>query len=357
MPNTNQAILTNGKSIYGGFIGNSWTINEVFSGFELNWKMVFNKYDLDFVFLYTPDIGAVSYSFYGRDSSGDLGQRSKAPVVTPDGKYFIIDYDLCFLTSDVAYLGNINNFVIGTERGTGTSAAINSAGTSYIKVEYGKNFYVGPLCGLHYYTSAFPINTPNVIKNIGTNFSGLKVGVTTSENGIWISNNMAKTWSQSSASTAINWNEIVMSDDGNFMVASSTGNKIYTSLDGGLTWQVTTSSPDANWSSLSMSSNGQVIVAIAQNTITLTNSIYMSKDYGNSWQQVNPGGSMPLNGWKTVFITASGNKIRALNQNGKLWELKSSGIQGGSFDSITLQYNGDNTWSITNMTGNNLRNY
>ena len=167
---------------------------------------------------------------------------------------------------------------------------------------------------------------------------------------------MAKTWSQSSASTAINWNEIAISDDGNFMVASSTGNKIYTSLDGGLTWQVT-STPDANWSSLSMSSNGQVIVAIAQNTITLTNSIYMSKDYGNSWQQVNPGGGMPLNGWITVFVTASGNKIYADNENGQSWQLKSSGIQGGSFDSITLQYNGDNTWSITNMTGNNLRNY
>jgi hypothetical protein len=106
-----------------------------------------------------------------------------------------------------------------------------------------------------------------------------------------------------------------------------------------------------------MTSNGQVITAIAQNPNTLTNSIYMSKDYGNSWQQVNPGGSMPLNGWKTVFITASGNKIYADNENGQLWELKSSGIQGGSFDSITLQYNGDNTWSITNMTGNNLRNY
>ena len=302
-------------------------------------------------------MGQLAYWFFGSGGSGLFGTPRNVPVITSDGKYFILNNEECRLTSDVA-VSTTNQYIrVVIDNSTiGTSLAVNSAGTTYIRVGSGKKFFVGPLCGPYSYTINFPLFTDNIIKNIGTNFSGLKVAVTTSADGIWISNNMAKTWSQSSASTAINWNEIVISDDGNFMVASSTGNKIYTSLDGGLTWQAT-SSPDANWSSLSMTSNGQVITAIAQNPNTLTNSIYMSKDYGNSWQQVNPGGSMPLNGWKTVFITASGNKIYADNENGQLWELKSSGIQGGSFDSITLQYNGDNTWSITNMTGNNLRNY
>jgi hypothetical protein len=112
---------------------------------------------------------------------------------------------------------------------------------------------------------------------------------------------------------------------------------------------------------MSISSNGQIITAIAQ--VGGTNSIYISSDYGATWSEVSPGGDMPINGWNTVFVTASGNKVYALNQNGQLWVLKTRGIQGGSFDSITLQYRGplfevdDAAWLITNMTGNTLRNY
>jgi len=303
----------------------------------------------------------ISWDFFDiNGNGGGIGGvgviRVSGPVITPDGKYSITDYSKCHSSSDLFLRNDFYNYV-NIYNGTPTSLVVNSAGNAYIQVVNGKQFYVGPICGTPYfYTSNFPIYQNNIVKNIGTNFTGYKVGATTSANGIWISNNMAKTWSQSSASSSINWNEIVMSDDGNFIAASSTGNKIYTSLDGGVTWQVT-NSPTANWSSLSMSADGQIIIAIAQDTNTLINSIYMSTNYGNSWQQVNNGVNMPLNGWNTVFVTASGNKLYAHNENGQLWVLKSSGIQGGAFESVTLQYNGDNTWSITNMTGNNLRNY
>jgi len=122
---------------------------------------------------------------------------------------------------------------------------------------------------------------------------------------------------------------------------------------------------------LSASADGRVIIAIAQDLFTpFKKSIYTSPDFGATWQQVNPGNGMPLNGWGTVFVTASGAKLIAVNENGQSWNFQANGIKGGAFDSVTLQFNKLDgvdcttdpslrlcTWSIVNMTGNGLKNY
>ena len=75
----------------------------------------------------------------------------------------------------------------------------------------------------------------------------------------------------------LNFSTVAMSSDGNIIVTAGNNTYIYVSTDGGITWKE--KYLQKNWKKIIMSSNGQYMVAISTNT----DNIYISSDYGNTW--------------------------------------------------------------------------
>jgi hypothetical protein len=81
----------------------------------------------------------------------------------------------------------------------------------------------------------------------------------------------------------VNYNNVAVSNTGQYMLASVTGGSLYVSANYGSTWlQVTTVSTASTWLSMAVSATGQYMVAVSQ---TSNNAPVYSTNYGVTWTQ------------------------------------------------------------------------
>ena len=186
------------------------------------------------------------------------------------------------------------------------------------------------------------------------------------------SHNSGTTWSSSIWATAevamAGVMELTISDDGqNLNLAQannrspttgvwSWGGPIYSSRDGGASWFLNSGAGKRTWWGIVASGDGRVIVATHQSNdpsrMTPTGQIYISRDYGVTWQNAN----LPLSQYQGSRISADGNTIVVASWSGFLRKSTDSGITwtslgwSGYIDRLAMDDSGQKI-SVTNANG------
>ena len=175
---------------------------------------------------------------------------------------------------------------------------------------------INPSFNPYSYTSNILDVAGNVNINGNLNTDGFINGVINNPNFIFlpldISNNFAKTWTNSSDPSG-NWKSVAVSSSGQYQVAVCPINCIYVSNNYGVTW-IQTNNIQNTWNNVSISASGQYIVA----TISNSNIIYYSNNYGST------------NSWKTRYFISSANGIPtiAMSASGQYRTIVTSGTMG-----------------------------
>jgi photosystem II stability/assembly factor-like uncharacterized protein len=106
-----------------------------------------------------------------------------------------------------------------------------------------------------------------------------------------------------------------LSDDGTNIYFCDRNNYIWRSSNSGVTFNSLTSSPQKNWQSIVCSSNGQYVVASANTTTTIAG-IWTSNDYGSTWIQTNAPSNQE---WGILTCNQTGQYIYATTKTSSVW--------------------------------------
>lgn len=121
------------------------------------------------------------------------------------------------------------------------------------------------------------------------------VGVTivaAAEDGIYISFDSGDNWvkKRPDGVAETDWEKVICSLSGVYIVAVSSANAIYRTATGGSGWTAITPAGGDTFTvnKLAMSDDGKFVVVVGQNLTDSTKSCYLSVDYGASWTAKNP---------------------------------------------------------------------
>ena len=170
-------------------------------------------------------------------------------------------------------------------------------------------------------------------------------------NKVVISRNMGRSWMNL---LSINTNDSVttisISDDGSRILVGTVSNGMFISNDAGLTWNNISDKYYLRGSD--MSNNGQYMVvagSIEHYGGAQGETIFLSKDYGNSWSPVLTEPNRL--GWSSVAVSDSGKKISAIAWGSK--DIMNS-IDGGITWNSAYHFNGElgKAWQKILISGN-----
>jgi hypothetical protein len=154
---------------------------------------------------------------------------------------------------------------------------------------------------------------------------------------------------------ALAWRSVASSADGSKLIAADTIGFLYTSNDAGVTWaaQPASGAPQTSlnyrgWNFVASSANGATLLASAR----LGEQLYVSSDSGVTWTARDDGRN-----WVSIATSSDGTKLIAADYNGRLYTSTlgqttpgiNGSLSGGQFDVVSLQYLGNNTFSIINF--------
>jgi len=185
------------------------------------------------------------------------------------------------------------------------------------------------------------------------------------ENGVYTSADSGTTWTATTL-TGWDWQKIVSSADGNKLVvvgrASVDPANVYTSSDAGRSW--TSLGMSGYWESVASSADGKKIVLMGKSRSgapDIYSKVYVSTDSGGSWN------TTPLNGvFNSAALSSNGTNVIIAEAiyNGGVGRLYTSfqstskgetgSFSGGKYDSISLQYVGNNFFTIQTFAGDLL---
>ncbi|KPA13810.1 conserved hypothetical protein, secreted [Candidatus Magnetomorum sp. HK-1] len=179
------------------------------------------------------------------------------------------------------------------------------------------------------------------------------VGGTSGDRYIYTSSDGGYVWKERTNSDSRNWKDIAMSSEGSSMAAIVYGGYIYTSTDSGLNWTEHTSAGNRYWLSVAMSDDGNTILA------SYDGGIYQSSDLGTTWTQLTVDSlnfkSIDMSSEATVFATGvgggSGNRyiLTSISENTAMTKIDASStdsLSGKQYESATLQYIGNDTFTL-----------
>ena len=154
---------------------------------------------------------------------------------------------------------------------------------------------------------------PTANWNIASSSDGTKLaataGGTGGTRGIYVSKDSGLSWSNTDASSNVNWNYIASSSDGFRLAAVVFGGGIYTSINSGTNWLLKTSGTlnSLNWTSIASSSDGTKLAATSGGTGG-TRGIYVSTNSGNIWEKTLASSFA----WRCITISSDGTKLAAV---------------------------------------------
>ncbi|CAB4713234.1 MAG: hypothetical protein F2680_04425 [Actinobacteria bacterium] len=138
------------------------------------------------------------------------------------------------------------------------------------------------------------------------------------------------------------WTDVTMSDDGQIITAIDFYGSIASSTDGGVTWQIHQQPSyvsDGNtwsqhyWSQIKSNADGSVLTAVQACCTEEGSSIYISKDFGLTWDKFLTSFT---NNWSVAATNYSGSQIVVANEY-QIWK----GVYGNSATfTVTFDSNG-----------------
>lgn len=147
------------------------------------------------------------------------------------------------------------------------------------------------------------------------------------------------------------WRTASMTAGGNVMLAAVSGGRIYVTLNGGTTWNETTDFPPhgtaGNWAWETSAVNsggtepGRTMIAGIYG-----GRLYMTDNYAQWWWEAMPEGSHDKN-WRTVAMSADGNKVIAGIDGGRLYLSNDKGV---TWNEIQPAGAHNKNWAVTSMT-------
>ncbi|MEI6873748.1 MAG: hypothetical protein WCL50_01315 [Spirochaetota bacterium] len=186
-------------------------------------------------------------------------------------------------------------------------------------------------------------------RSVSSSADGTKLVASANGQQIYTSTDSGVTWTARDSNRS--WLSVASSADGTKLVACVWNGQIYTSTDSGVTWTARDSS--RQWYSVASSADGSKLVACVQD-----GQIYTSTDSGVTWTA---RASSLI--WFSVASSADGTKLVAsVIPGGQIYTSTptsmastttgtSGSISGGQYDSIDLQYIGNNTFTVISNEG------
>jgi hypothetical protein len=171
---------------------------------------------------------------------------------------------------------------------------------------------------------------------------------TSCKNGnLYISKNYGKNWRQifldsNEVSLNLNWTCVSVSGNGKYQSAVVQGGNIYNSNDYGITWIKNINAPINQWYGISVSYSGQYQTAMPngfKNSDTPYGFIYTSNDYGNTWKSHEEFGN---NLWLNCSISKTGQKQVAITFGDEVDGVFTENITG----SIYISNDFGNSWNV-----------
>jgi photosystem II stability/assembly factor-like uncharacterized protein len=189
-------------------------------------------------------------------------------------------------------------------------------------------------------------------------------GGTSGDRYIYTSSDGGYVWKERTNSGSNNWKDIAMSSDGSMLVAVVYGGYIYISSDSGLNWTEHTSPGNRYWLSVAMSGDGTIILA------AYNGGIYQSSDRGATWSALSVESlnykSIDMSTEATVFVTcvggSSGNRYILTSQSEyspitQVTASDSNAFSGEQYESATIQYIGNDTFTLLESDSTSSLNY
>ncbi|MGY4884815.1 MAG: hypothetical protein ACP5NZ_04530 [Nanobdellota archaeon] len=119
---------------------------------------------------------------------------------------------------------------------------------------------------------------------------------------MYISHDGGETWNLTGPNMTYSWNSFAVSENGSIIAATDYSNAyLFISNDSGETWDLSLTGEGYWWSKIDMSWDGRVIAVGDWN-----GSIYVSRDYGNTWNKEAFQG-----GWMGIGVSEDGSKMVA----------------------------------------------
>jgi hypothetical protein len=147
----------------------------------------------------------------------------------------------------------------------------------------------------------------------------------------------APTWGLTTAPTNLSWACVASSADGKTLAAGSYDGYLYTSQNAGRTW-VSNNLPLLNWDNITISANGSRLTAAAPYSFVnggfVNGGIYMSTNYGNTWQL------SANSNWRSMAGSRDGTKL--------------VGSYGDNIYQVIVSTNSGNNWTIYSQPGRGL---
>lgn len=187
-------------------------------------------------------------------------------------------------------------------------------------------------------------------RSVASSADGTKLVAAVSNGQLYTSTDSGVTWT--ARDLARNWVSVASSADGTKLVAAVSNGRLFTSTDSGMTW--TAYETARNWASVASSADGTKLVAAVS-----TGHLYISTDAGLTWTARDSARY-----WVAVASSADGTRLFAADDDywnaggGLLYTSTpgttpgaSGGIEGDQFESIELQYVGNNTFVVLSHEG------
>jgi hypothetical protein len=234
-------------------------------------------------------------------STGDGGKASVATISTTQDLYvdrvnnlYIADYGGNRVRKVTARNGVIDgNCIITTYAGNGT---LTTGGDNGLPTQLGLGFATS--VSMDNYDNVYLYNNNACILYKATQYAN-----------IIVSSNYGQTWTDVTTNITGNiaFNNVAVSQTGQYMTATALNGRIYRSTNYGAlsSWAASNSSVD-NWGSVVVSSTGQYQVAAGYDM----SGVY-STDYGLNWT----ANGMPNGNWSSLALSESTNTLYAVSKN------------------------------------------
>ena len=167
--------------------------------------------------------------------------------------------------------------------------------------------------------------------SIASSADGANLAALVEGGQIYVSSDAGESWVPRGA--ALNWRSIASSADGSLLLAAENAGRLYLSRDAGETWSLTDKLSnttaligDRNWSSVSSSADGSVLASAEQD-----GQVYASFNSGATWNRLETGRGE----WSAVAVSSDGSTLLTVGRNfyvsrdrGETWNEVG---RGGSF--------------------------
>ncbi len=115
------------------------------------------------------------------------------------------------------------------------------------------------------------------------------------------------------------WKSVASNYDGTYLVAGAEDNRLYTSANGGANWTERRPNGDQKWMWRAVSTDttgANIIVGIYD---VNSGGVYISTDYGATWDRQAITGAGVLNRWESVAMSANGSSLLAVDYDGLVY--------------------------------------